>query len=160
MTRILMAALMFTSLAQAATTAEDVLAGYKEVAKAMANDDFAAVQLEAGKLMVTSEDLAKTVTAEPLGGYYRKIYKAALNLNKPNGKESEYREVMSILSEGAVNLVKATPSLHSKWQLFKCPMVQGRFGYWMQPAGDPMANPYMGQSMLQCGVKKAWAKFP
>jgi membrane fusion protein, copper/silver efflux system len=38
---------------------------------------------------------------------------------------------------------------------YLCPMVEEGFGEWFQP-GDDMANPYMGEEMLTCGVSDDW----
>lgn len=143
--------------ARAAASLDDVLNGYRDVASALSKDNFSDAALQAGKLTVVSQDLVAVGGA--LAPYYKKIAFGAKAM-AASTKETELRSEMSALSEGAVNLVKLTPAIQAKWQLYKCPMVVGAFGFWIQPVGDRMANPYMGSEMLQCGTRKTWAKFP
>jgi hypothetical protein len=143
--------------ARAAVSLDDALIGYRDVATALAKDDYADTAAKATKLLTVAEELGQT--DGPLAAHYFKLASGAKAM-AASTKEIELRKTMSILSEGAVWLVKNSPALQSKWQLYKCPMVTGRFQFWMQPMGDIMANPYMGTAMLQCGVRRAWTKFP
>jgi hypothetical protein len=146
------------SLTAQAATLDDVLSGYRDVATALAKDDFADTAAKAAKLAVPAAELAQSGGA--LSKHYDKVASGARAM-AASTKEVDLRSKMTVLSDGAVWLVKLTPALQSKWQLYKCPMVGGgAFQFWMQPVGDPMANPYMGQEMLQCGVRRTWAKFP
>lgn len=143
--------------ARAAASLDDVLGGYRDVASALSKDNFTDAALKAAKLAPLSEELARA--GGTLATHYKKITLGAQAM-AASTKENELRSEMSALSDGAVNLVKLSPAVQSKWQLYKCPMVVGAFGFWIQPVGDPMANPYMGSEMLQCGTRKAWTKFP
>lgn len=141
-----------------AATIQDALSGYHDVATALTKDNFTDAALKAAKLATVAEDLAKA--GGTLAGCYTNLAKGAKAVAAAK-KEADSRAAMSLLSEPAVWLVKNTPSLQSKWQLFKCSMVQGgAFAYWIQPVGETIANPYFGTEMLECGVKKAWNKFP
>lgn len=141
-----------------AASLDDVLSGYRDVSGALAKDNFGDASAKAAKLLVLAQDLAQV--AGPLAPHYKKVADGARAMAAAT-KEADVRATMSVLSEGAVWLVKSTPAIQAKWQLFKCPMVGGgAFPFWMQLTTDPMANPYMGQEMLQCGVKRAWNKFP
>ncbi|NBX75246.1 MAG: DUF3347 domain-containing protein [Proteobacteria bacterium] len=67
------------------------------------------------------------------------------------------RKAFGLYSEGAVGFVKANEKLKTHWELFYCPMVpKGTFGYWVQPQGESLLNPYYGAKMLTCGVKRPW----
>ena len=66
------------------------------------------------------------------------------------------RKAFIQLSQGTIALIRADKSLQAKWQLFYCPMVAKNQGYWTQPLGEQLANPYMGGTMPGCGSKKPW----
>lgn len=59
------------------------------------------------------------------------------------------------LSRQLVTLIERDPDLAQGMFLFKCTMAEG-FQKWVQPS-DEIENPYMGQSMSQCGEKLDWA---
>lgn len=59
------------------------------------------------------------------------------------------------LSRNLVTLIERDPELAQGLFLFKCPMAEG-FQKWLQP-NEQLENPYMGQSMLQCGERLDWA---
>jgi hypothetical protein len=156
--KALLCLVLISAPALAAANLDDVLNGYRDVSTALAKDNFADAAAKAAKLVPVAEEMAALGDANVAS--YKKVLAGAKAMAGAT-KEPALRLQMSTLSEGAVWLVKATPALQAKWQLFKCPMVGGgAFQFWMQPLTDPMANPYMGQEMLQCGVKRAWAKFP
>lgn len=151
--------LIFVSVgltAQAAASLDDVLLGYRDVATALAKDDYADAAAKAAKLAPLADELSGAGGA--LAAHYKNVSVGAKAM-AGSTKEMELRSKMSVLSEGAVYLVKESPALQAKWQLYRCPMVS-TFKFWIQPVGDKMANPYMGTEMLQCGTRRAWAKFP
>ncbi len=60
------------------------------------------------------------------------------------------------ISQGTISFIRADESLKAKWQLFHCPMVAKDQGYWVQPVGQDIANPFMGTMMPGCGSDKPW----
>lgn len=71
--------------------------------------------------------------------------------------DQEARKEFGVFSEGVVSLVRNNKELQAHWQLFYCPMVpKGTYGYWIQPKGESILNPYYGAKMLTCGVKRPW----
>lgn len=66
------------------------------------------------------------------------------------------RKAFIQISKGTIALIRADKALLAKWQLFFCPMVVKQQGYWVQPAGQKLANPFMGSAMPGCGSKKPW----
>jgi Cu(I)/Ag(I) efflux system membrane fusion protein len=46
--------------------------------------------------------------------------------------------------------------LREGWHPFQCPMRAG-FDRWLQSSPEPPSNPYMGQSMPECGTPAEWA---
>lgn len=53
------------------------------------------------------------------------------------------------VSKAAVALLSAAPSAAVDYHVFECPMAKG-YKRWAQTSAE-MANPYMGEKMLQCG---------
>ena len=60
------------------------------------------------------------------------------------------------VSQGAIGVIRTDNGLMAKWQLFFCPMVAKKQGYWVQAKGEALSNPYMGSTMPGCGSKKPW----
>ena len=67
---------------------------------------------------------------------------------------SETRMRFSKLSEVLITLGSLDDDFQAGHVVFECPMVDF-FPKWIQPVGE-MANPYMGQAMLVCGVESDW----
>ncbi|MFM8270305.1 MAG: hypothetical protein ACKN9V_08970 [Pseudomonadota bacterium] len=71
--------------------------------------------------------------------------------------DEEARKAFGVFSEGVVEALRAKKEFQAQWQLFYCPMVpKGTYGYWIQPKGETILNPYYGAKMLTCGVKRPW----
>lgn len=66
------------------------------------------------------------------------------------------RKAFILISQPIITVIRADKTLQAKWQLFFCPMVAKNQGYWVQPLGEKIANPYMGTAMPDCGSKKSW----
>lgn len=63
------------------------------------------------------------------------------------------------VAEGIVELARSDEDLKAAWQLFFCSMTAEAgfpYGFWVQPKGERIANPYFGSEMLSCGMKKKW----
>ena len=67
---------------------------------------------------------------------------------------SESRTVFN-LSEVLIALGSLDDGFQAGRVVYECPMVD-YFPKWVQPVGE-MANPYMGQAMLVCGVEAEWS---
>ena len=108
-----------------------LLKGYTELHKALAGDKIKDAQTLDAQLKV--EALAKSKD------------------------DQEARKAFGVYSEQVVELVRKNKELQNHWQLFYCPMVpKGTYGYWVQPKGESLLNPYYGAKMLTCGVKRPW----
>ena len=117
---------------------EAVLKGYHRVSTELAADRYASAKEEAAKLSAVFEPAAALSRTE---------------------NPTEQRRAYGPLSEAVVKLLKAEPALQPQWQAYFCPMAEV-YGYWVQPKGEKMANPYMGLEMLTCGVRKKWEAIP
>ena len=58
------------------------------------------------------------------------------------------------LSRQMVAVLSAIPSLRDKLYVYECPMAQD-YDRWIQ-LEEQMANPYMGERMLECGSEVDW----
>lgn len=66
----------------------------------------------------------------------------------------EARRHFGQVSMYLVALASADPRLAAGWNIFTCSMADG-FPKWFQRSGR-VDNPYMGQQMLECGVRSDW----
>ncbi len=78
---------------------------------------------------------------------------AAQALGRASSPE-EARRHFGEVSMYLVALASADPRLAEGWNIYKCPMAEG-FPKWFQRSRR-LENPYMGQQMLECGVRSDW----
>lgn len=58
-----------------------------------------------------------------------------------------------------MRMLREVLALQKKWQIYQCPKFKGTHNYWLQPVGEPLANPYLGRAGRDCGTRLNWAKF-
>lgn len=140
--------LALTSTPLFASDYQSILKSYAEIQKALASDKADQAKKEAAQLL----NLAK----ESTDTFKKRIQENAELLTK-TATDSDLRTAFGKLSEVAVEMIRKTEALKSQWQLMYCPMVpKGTFGFWIQPSGESLQNPYYGAKMLTCGVKRPW----
>lgn len=132
-----------------------ILKTYSEIHKALAGDKVSEAQsLAQGGL----GDLADGLKS-PKSEQAESVKKMALGAQQlaQSKTDEESRKAFGLYSEGTVGLIRTDSTAKPQWQLFYCPMVpKGTYGYWVQPKGDSLLNPYYGSKMLTCGVKRPW----
>jgi hypothetical protein len=137
-----------------AVETSDLLTTYGSLHKALSEDKLQEVQ--ALSVKAHSELVTYLKSASSPSETVLKM-KAATEQISQSKTDSVTRKAFGVYSEGAVALVKANEKLKTHWQLFYCPMVpKGTYGYWVQPMGSSLLNPYYGAKMLTCGVKRPW----
>jgi hypothetical protein len=142
------------SLPVFATETNDLIKTYGGLHEALSEDKLQEAQALAGKAHSELVSYLKSVSSP--SETLLKMQTATEQISQSK-TESDTRKAFGVYSEGAVELVKANEKLKAQWQLFYCPMVpKGTYGYWVQPLGTSLLNPYYGAKMLTCGVKRPW----
>lgn len=116
---------------------------YERLRAALAADQFGAVEKIAFDLKSEADRIQGNADA------VKKI-KEALPQFKTS-KEEDLRLAFGKVSEAVVALYKASGG--APMEFYFCPMAKG-YGHWVQPKGETISNPYMGQKMERCGTKK------
>jgi len=156
MTKSLIFSLVYLVFSQAIFASEPngLLKVYRELHKALAEDKVQEAQTLASKANEELDTHLKSLSSPSEALLKMKAGAEQLAQSKT---DLDSRKAFGVYSEGALALVKANEKLKSQWQLFYCPMVpKGNFGYWVQPSGESLLNPYYGAKMLTCGVKRPW----
>jgi hypothetical protein len=149
--------LTHTLLSQSPNSTElkDLLRDYSFIHKSLAADSLDQVKGTAANGLISLNNWLKA----PKKGEEEEVRKILLATQalSASKEDKEIRTQFGNLSEAVVALVKKTPALQPQWQLMYCPMVpKGVFGFWVQPTGESLLNPYYGAKMLTCGVKRPW----
>ncbi len=148
---------LFTSAESQACRAalEGVLTAQSPIHNALVEDDLAKAS-EGAKVLVglTKQWLTEHPTDANLENI-QKIDKAATAIATAEDLDIA-RGAFIQLSQGVIAIIRADKRLQDKWQLFFCPMVAKKQGFWVQPKGEDLANPYMGTQMPGCGSDKPW----
>lgn len=132
-----------------------ILKNYSEIHKALASDKLDEARNQASKTLKALPNETKTSDGAE-DQFVKRIGETAQALTRTTS-DKDLRTAFGQLSEVVVDLIRNTDSLKAKWQLLFCPMVpKGTFGYWAQPTGESLLNPYYGAKMLTCGVKRPW----
>ena len=151
---------LFLGVAQAhEVKLTDILEAYRPLHVALVNDDqdkaldktkesAKAIQELASDWLADNPDDAQVPNVRSINIGAAKIATAA--------DFDEARVSFVTLSLGTIAVIRADDALKANWQLFFCPMVAKKQGYWVQPMGEALANPFMGHSMPGCGTKKPW----
>ena len=121
-----------------------VVDAYDEVRSALAKDDFTTAVAQAAAL----RDAAESATLEGISEKASALSKRSAD--EPEAVRATFGEVSKALIAALAGREKLRGSLH----VFECPMAKG-YGKWVQREKEK-ANPYMGQSMLQCGSESSW----
>ena len=132
-----------------------ILKTYSNIHKALAGDKVSEAQSLAQGGLADLADWLKSPKPEQAENV-KKMELGAQQLAQSKTDE-ESRKAFGLYSEGTVSFIRADSTAKTQWQLFYCPMVpKGTYGYWVQPKGDSLLNPYYGSKMLTCGVKRPW----
>lgn len=124
-----------------AKTNATLAAHYDALRAALANDDLPATRS-------ASALLAQTAAKIPMLGPSATTVSAAKDLGSA-------RLAFGDVSKAYITYLVANPKDAEGAHVFRCPMADG-YKKWVQREAK-MANPYMGQRMLQCGSKVALA---
>ncbi|NBX92428.1 MAG: DUF3347 domain-containing protein [Proteobacteria bacterium] len=136
-------------------TVETLLKSYSAIQHSLAGDKVTEAQTLAQKAL--NEITEASNSAEK--GQVESLKKMELGTQQlaQSKSDGDSRKAFGLYSEGTVSLIRANETSKAKWQLFYCPMVpKGTYGYWVQPKGEGLLNPYYGAKMLTCGVKRPW----
>lgn len=148
-------ALNVSASIDALPTAE-LLEGTHIISTHLAYDRFSDARNEATKLLPLIQDWLTQATESNAGFKHIKKFQTGLTDLGNAAEEKQHRVAFSIASEGIVEFVRADVNLRKNWQLHFCPHVEGHYAFWIQPLTEKRMNPYYGQAMFGCGVKKPW----
>ena len=123
-------------------------ADYEALRSLLAADELSAVESRAQKLGESARSLSKEAEASE-ADKLKRISEAAAQFRSQ--QPEQLRAAFGKLSEPIVELTKAKAPNH--FDLYHCSMAKV-YGYWIQPKGQAIANPYMGQRMLSCGSRE------
>lgn len=131
---------------------QSAFAAYEQIRDLLARDatDGLARHAEA---MATSLGLA----AEPADGTLEAVLRGAAHASSQLASAREIADArlrFGDVSKYLVAIAGADPRAAEGLHVFKCPMADG-FQKWFQRSPE-LANPYMGTSMLECGVRTDW----
>lgn len=93
--------------------------------------------------------IARAIRSDTMKTLSPKVAQQAEALAKASNLESE-REAFKPLSQSLIEYLGANPAAAAQYVEVYCPMAKAG---WLQ-TGTPIANPYMGKSMLRCGSIK------
>lgn len=136
-------------------TVDQILKSYTKVQSSLVKDELAPSlegtkvlqQIASHWLQSHSENIQRIAV--------QKIENGAAKLSSTKNIQ-DARKAFIEVSEAVVSLTREDKALKEKWQLLFCPMVPKKQGFWIQPLGEKLANPYMGYAMSTCGSKKSW----
>lgn len=114
-----------------------VVTAYDAVRERLAEDDLAGTKRTAAELSKLE------ALAAGIGSGAESVAKAA--------DIEAAREAFGDLSKAYITMLSAKPEVAKGLFAFRCPMAKG-YQKWVQ-LEEKMANPYMGQRMLECGSK-------
>ena len=141
--------------AQAVAQPEAVLQAYQGLHAGLAADDLVRATSSAKELKQAADKWVEAEGAShPRAGLIRQAAQAAEKAGTAT-TEAQARTQFASVSKAIVEFVRADTNLRANWQLFECTMASG-YGFWIQPKGEEIANPYFGQEMLSCGSKRKW----
>ena len=135
--------------ATAIQSGQDVFEKAEQIRLLLVNDQI--VEEEAADhLKQAFEELAQEKELEGLAARGQKIAESFRASENISASRSRFSQLSAVL----IALGGLDASFREGRAVFECPMVD-YFPKWIQPAGE-MANPYMGQAMLVCGVATDW----
>jgi len=139
-------------------TLHAVLAGHERIRDLLANDRTAGITALAREQAQQLRSAAAAAQQAVLADALAAAAAAAEALATIDGDIEAVRQAYGDLTRTLTPLIAVDARLQRELQLFTCPMAQD-YGFWFQ-TGSEMANPYMGQRMLQCGSTAAWSELP
>lgn len=138
-----------------ATSVDSVLAFYPALHSSLVGDDLMKAK-EAGKAFKTAASAWLETNAGAIEENLVKESQWGADSLSRAGSLDDARINFVQINKGAIGVIRTQDALKAKWQLFYCPMVAQQQGYWVQPKGQELANPFMGSDMPGCGSKKPW----
>lgn len=136
-------------------TIDQLLGAYPAMSSALVEDKLEESQAAAKAL---AQFASTWLTDNPDSPLKDKVQKMKVGAGTVFSSEDldEARIAFITLSQATIEIIREDVELQKKWQLFFCPMVAKKQGYWVQPKGEEIANPYMGTTMPTCGGTKPW----
>lgn len=132
-----------------------LLAPYMEIQKALSQDKLDLLP----SLSHSMQDDLKKVSKETLEQTEQALIRqlsVEIESFKKVSDPKLYRTRFGNISRLYVDYLKSHPKEAKNLQLFFCPMFPQGYAFWVQRQGEPLANPYWGHEMLECGVKRPW----
>ena len=136
-------------------TVASLLTSYSSIQRPLVTDKLELAVSAANTLVQLSDGFLSNQPDAAEVQSVKKIHSAASELARATDLD-EARVAFIQLSAAVIEIIRSNEQLKTEWQLFFCPMVANQKGFWVQPKGERLANPYMGTSMPMCGLKKPW----
>ncbi len=131
------------------------VAATRPVAEALVQDDAEAAKAAAPALETALRDLADADVPAMLEDFVRPRVRRALEAlpHFQHGDLAMSRMALRSVEEALMELASAggAPIEESGFAVYHCPMAFDEGADWIQEAGTPVSNPYMGQDMPRCG---------
>lgn len=131
-----------------------LLSEYLKVNDALTADDLAAAKKQAGAVEAAAQQVpVASLAGEQQAFAVEKLEEIRNSAGKMAAatKIEQVRENLELMSEATFSLTKAFGVTDQKLYYQHCPMANDNKGaYWLS-ASKEIRNPYMGQSMLECG---------
>ena len=144
-----------TSVKAGQIEATELLSVYVPVHVALSGDDVAAARVHTATLKGVAEKLqAQLIESDPQGANLVLVVSGS-EILASSITDEEARLAFGTLAKGIVEFIRNDAALQASWQLFFCSMTKP-YGFWVQPKGVKITNPYWGSKMLHCGSKKNW----
>lgn len=129
---------------------------YEQVRGLLARDSVDGIAAQARALEAALETAVQGIGSSPseVSQCLSQAAESARRLGQASDAEAA-RGPFGELSMYLVALAGSDPRLAEGLHIFKCPMAEG-FQKWFQRS-PRLENPYMGQRMLECGVRSDWS---
>ena len=133
---------------------EAVLKAYRRIQIALASDDLPEALASAKELESAVQLLIKGEGTSFREATVRSVAEKAKKLVVAKS-DTQARDHFAKITKSMIEWLRANRTARRGWQLFHCSMAPD-YGFWLQPGGTEIANPYFGREMLRCGEKKSW----
>jgi hypothetical protein len=130
---------------------DDVLVAYERPRILLADDKTEGLSESADAMKTAAQNAAEKVP--PLKTQLDAIASAADTMKASSNLDSA-RKAFGELSRATIALGAAEPSLQKGRYVFECSMASG-YKKWIQTS-EQISNPYMGKTILTCGVASDW----
>ncbi len=132
-----------------------VLIPYTELQRALSQDKIDPVKKQAEAMKISLENLLKGPLKKEEVSLFNELLTHVNNFLE--AKEiNEYRIQFGNISKVLIEYLKLHKEKTKSFMLLFCPMFPEGYAFWIQPKGESLANPYWGEKMLTCGVKRPW----